>query len=168
MAKTVKSYITETNDFLTKLKGLVQLPDFLYRCLVGLYPNIPHGLSTLRTPIDLRTEKKFQLVGLAETIVRNNILNFNLKTYRQKRDTTIDTKFIPPYFTFKSSLKLSLKQIEFKPYVWWGYIDFFVWRHRGETLNVFNNSLNKILLYHQFLDATAVIEVGVLKRLFFC
>ena len=100
--------------------------------------------------------------------MRNNILNFNLKTYRQKRDTTIDTKFIPPYFTFKSSLKLSLKQIEFKPYVWWGYIDFFVWRHRGETLNVFNNSLNKILLYHQFLDATAVIEVGVLKRLFFC
>ena len=52
IAKKVKSYIKDTNDFLKKLRSLTNLPDNCLLCtmdVVGLYPNIPHdeGLSAL-------------------------------------------------------------------------------------------------------------------------
>ena len=53
IAKKVKSYIKDTNDFLKKLRSLTNLPGNSLLCtmdVVGLYPNIPHdkGLSALR------------------------------------------------------------------------------------------------------------------------
>ena len=54
--------------------------------VIGLYPNIPHEcLSCLRKHLDLRTEKEISidtLVGLAKTVFKNNIFNFNVKTFR--------------------------------------------------------------------------------------
>ena len=62
LAREVKSYIKDTNDFLKKLRSLPNLPDDIILCnvdVVGLYPNIPHdeGLSDLRKRLDLRQEK---------------------------------------------------------------------------------------------------------------
>ena len=37
------------------------------------------------------------LLELAELVLRNNIFNFNERTLKQKRGTTIGTKFAPPY-----------------------------------------------------------------------
>ena len=59
LAREVKSYIKDTNDFLKKLRSLPNLPDDIILCtvdVVGLYPNIPHdeGLSSLRKRLDLR------------------------------------------------------------------------------------------------------------------
>ena len=56
----------DTNHFLWKIKTLGQLPKGANLCtidVVGLYPNIPHeeGLTSLRTFLDARTEKKRQL-----------------------------------------------------------------------------------------------------------
>ena len=53
IAKKVKSYIKDPNDFLKKLRSLTNLPGNSLLCtmdVVGLYPNIPHdkGLSALR------------------------------------------------------------------------------------------------------------------------
>ena len=53
MAREVKSYMKDTNDFLKKLRSLPNLPDNIILCIVdvvGLYPNIPHdeGLPALR------------------------------------------------------------------------------------------------------------------------
>ena len=45
IAKKVKSYIKDTNDFLKKLRSLTNLPDHCLLCtmdVLGLYPNIPH------------------------------------------------------------------------------------------------------------------------------
>ena len=62
IAKKVKSYIKDTNDFLKRLRSLTYLPGNSLLCTmdaVGLYPNIPHdeGLSALRKRLDERDEK---------------------------------------------------------------------------------------------------------------
>ena len=61
LAREVKSYMKDTNDFLKKLRSLPNLPDNIILCIVdvvGLYPNIPNdeGLSALRKRLDLRQE----------------------------------------------------------------------------------------------------------------
>ena len=62
IAKKVKSYIKDTNDFLKKIRSLTNLPDNCLLCtmdVVGLYPNIPHdeGLSALRKRLNERDKK---------------------------------------------------------------------------------------------------------------
>ena len=62
IAKKVKSYITDTNDFLKKLCSLRNLPGNSLLCtmdVVCLYPNIPHdeGLSVLRKRLNERDKK---------------------------------------------------------------------------------------------------------------
>ena len=45
LAREVKCYIKDTNDFLKKLRSLTNLPNDIILCsvdVVGLYPNIPH------------------------------------------------------------------------------------------------------------------------------
>ena len=59
LAREVKSYIKDTNDFLKKLRYLPNLHDDIILCtvdVVGLYPNIPHdeGVPALRKRLDLR------------------------------------------------------------------------------------------------------------------
>ena len=100
LAREVKSYIKDTNDFLKKLCSLPNLPYDIILCtvdVVGLYPNIPHeekGLSALRKRQDLRQEKDVTtstLVELAEVVLKKNIFTFKEKTLKQRRGTAIDT-----------------------------------------------------------------------------
>ena len=155
LAREVKSYIKDTNDFLKKLRSLPNLPDDIILCtadVVGLYPNIPHeeGLSALRKRLDLRQEKDVTtstLVELAEVVIKNNIFTFKEKTLKQKRGTAIGTKFAPPYsILFMAELEEEiLSEIELKPYLWWRYIDdiFFLWEHGEEKLKGFIEYLNE-------------------------
>ena len=93
IAKKVKSYIKDTNDFLKKLRSLTNLPGNSLLCtmdVVGLYPNIPHdeGLSALRKRLNERDKKDVStdtLVELAELVLKNNIFNFNERTLKQKK-----------------------------------------------------------------------------------
>ena len=92
LAREVKSYIKDTNDFLKKLRSLPNLPDDIIFCTVdifGLYPNILHdeGLSALRKRPDLRQKKDVTtstLVELAQVLLKNNIFTFMKKTLKQK------------------------------------------------------------------------------------
>ena len=127
LAREVKSYIKDTNDFLKKLRSLPNLPDDISLCtvdVVGFYPNIPHdeGLSALRKRLDLRQEDvtTSTLVELAELVLKNNIFTFKEKTLKQKRGTAIGTKFAPPYsILFMAELEEeSLSEAELKPYLW--------------------------------------------------
>ena len=67
---------------------------------------------------------------------------------KQKRGTSIGTKFAPPYsILFMAELKEEvLQKIDFKPYLWWRYIDdiFFFWEHGEEKLKSFIDNINKI------------------------
>ena len=130
MAREVKSYIKDTNDFLKKLRSLPNLPDDIILCtadVVGLYPNIPHdeGLSVLRKRLDLRQEKGVTtstLVELAEVVLKNNIFTFMEKTSKQKRGRAIGTKMLYSIIyihMFMAKLEEEiLNEIELKPYLW--------------------------------------------------
>ena len=65
LAKKVKSYIKDTNHFLSILKSLGKLPQGAILCTtdaIGLYPNIPlsEGLTLLRRFLELRGMQKRQ------------------------------------------------------------------------------------------------------------
>ena len=74
LPQKVKSYIKDTNYFLSKLKNLGKLPQGAILCtiyVVGLYPDIPHseGLTSLRRFFELRDNKQISsetLIELAE------------------------------------------------------------------------------------------------------
>ena len=98
--------------------------------VVGLYLNIPHeeGLYALRERLNERMEKHVSsdtLCDLAEDVLKSNFLKFDKKTVKQKRGTAIGTKFAPPYsILFMAELEEEiLRKAEFKPYLWWRYID---------------------------------------------
>ena len=60
------------------------------------------------------------LVELAEVVVKNNVLTFGKKTLKQLRETAIRTKFAPPYsILFMAELEI-LREVELKPYLWYG------------------------------------------------
>ena len=155
LAQAVKSHIKDTNDFLNKLRSLIKLPSDIVLCtvdVVGLYPNIPHeeGLSALRKRLDNRKEKYIStdtLCDLAEVVLKNNIFKFSKKIFKEKRGTAIGTKFAPPYsILFMAELEEAiLKEADFKPYLWWRYIDdiFFLWEHGEEKSRSFINDINK-------------------------
>ena len=156
IAKKVKSYMKDTNDFLKKLRSLTNLPGKSLLCtmdLVGLYPNIPHdeGLSALRKRLNERDKKDLStdtLVELAELVLKNNIFNLNEETLKQKRGTAIRTKFAPLYsiLSMAELEKLILEKIDKKPYLWWRNINdiFFTREHGEEMLRNFVETLNEI------------------------
>ena len=62
LTQKVKSYIKDTNHFLSKLESLGKLRQGVILCTIdvaGLYPNIPHseGLNFLRRFLELRVTK---------------------------------------------------------------------------------------------------------------
>ena len=156
IAKKVKSYINDTNDFLKKLCSLTNLPSNSLLCtmdVVGLYPNIPpdEGLSALRKRLNESDKKDVStdtLVEFAELVLKNNIFNFNKRTLKQKRGTAIGTKFAPPYsILFMAELEEKILEIvDNKPYIWWRYIDdiFFIWEHGEEKFRDFVQTLSEI------------------------
>ena len=97
LAREVKSYIKDTDDFLKKLRSLTNLPNDIILSsvdVVGLYPNIPHdeGLSALQKRLELRREKKVStsmLVELAQVVLKNNVFTFGKKTLKQLRGIAI-------------------------------------------------------------------------------
>ena len=70
--------------------------------VVGLYPNISHGegLASFRWFLEIRDNKHIAcdtLTELSEVVLKNNIFEFDEKTFKQKRGTAIGTKFAPSY-----------------------------------------------------------------------
>ena len=164
LAQKVKSSIKDTNHFLNKIKKIGSLPDGAILCtmdVVGLYPNIPHGegLDSLRRYLETRDNKRISsdtLTELAEVVLKNNIFEFDEKTFKQKRGTAIGTKFAPPYtILFMANLEEKmLEGFEKKPMIWWRYIDdiFFIWEHGEESLKVFIEQVN---MFHSTIKFTA-------------
>ena len=108
LAQRGKSYFKDTNHFLNKIKKIGKLPKRAILCamdvvctmdVVGLCPNIPHGegLASLREFLETKDSKQISsdtLAELAEIALKNNIFEFEEKTFKQKRGTAIETKFL--------------------------------------------------------------------------
>ena len=133
LVQKVKSYIRDTNHFLSKLKSLGKLPKGAILSttdVAGLYPNILRSerLTSLRRFLELRDNKQISsdtLIELAEIVLKNNIFEFDEKTFRQVHGTATGTKFAPPYaILFMADLEEKiLSAFEEKPMIWWRYID---------------------------------------------
>ena len=133
LARQVKSYIKDTNDFLRKLDGLENLPKDSLMCtidVVGLYPNIPHdeGIAAVKKALERRDDKSISsesLLELTELVLKNNIFEHNGEFFKQKQGTAIGTKMAPPYaILFMDELENTIIEgFRLKPYVWWRYID---------------------------------------------
>ena len=163
LSKKVKSFIKDTNDFVCKLKNIKDLPNDALMVtidVVGLYPSIPHeeGLLAMRRALEKRESKDVStesLCELAEIVLKNNIFEFNEKTYRQLRGTAIGTKMAPPYaILFLAELEEAfLQTCEFKPKAWYRYIDdiFMIWTHGEDKLKEFLEKLNN---FHKTIKFT--------------
>ena len=92
------------------------------------------------------------LTELAEVVFKNNIFEFDKKTFKQKRGTAIVTKFAPPYaiLFMEDFKKKMLESFEKKPMIWWRYIDgiFFIWGH-GEVF------IEQVNMFHSTIEFTA-------------
>ena len=92
LAKRVKSFVKDTNDFLRKLDDLKNLPKGALLCTVdvgGLYPNIPHneGLLAVKEALKNRDDQAIStesLMELVEIVLKNNIFEHDDKFYKQK------------------------------------------------------------------------------------
>ena len=81
------------------------MPDGAIFCridVVGLYPNILHGegLVSLHKFLETRNNKQIlsdTLTELVKVALKNNIFEFDEKTFKQKRGTAIVTKFATSY-----------------------------------------------------------------------
>ena len=154
LAKSVRSYIKDTNHFLQKIQSLGNLPEDAILCtidVVALYPSIPHneGLGVLRKALDSKADRSVStdsLMDLAEVVLKNNMFEFNGRFYHQIRGTAIGTKCAPPHsILFLADLEEKLlHSYDFKPSVWWRYIDdvFLIWTHGEEELQKFVDCLN--------------------------
>ena len=155
LAKQVKSFVKDTNDFLKKLSKLPSLPENFLLCtvdVVGFYPSIPYkdGLEALRVALDGREDKNVStesLLDLAKCVLDNNVFEHKGEIFRQKQGTAIGTKMAPNYaILFMSKLEeMILSTSSLKPMVWWRYIDdvFFLWEHDEESLKLFLEHLNQ-------------------------
>ena len=105
LTKKQKSYIKDTNHFLRKLKSLRKLPQGAILCTIGvvdLYPNILYseGLNFLQRFLEMRDNKQISsdtLIELAKIVLKYNFFEFNQKTFKQVRGTSIGTTFAPLY-----------------------------------------------------------------------
>ena len=88
--------------------------------------------------------------------MKNNIFEFDEKTFKQKRGTAIGTQFAPPYaILYMADLEEKLLEIfEKKAMIWWKYLDdiFFIWEHSEESLRDFIIQVN---LFHPTIKFTA-------------
>ena len=95
----VKSYIKDTNNFLTKLTDLPELPEDSIICttdVVGLYSIIPNeeGMRFLKNVLEKKTNKNVFtdiLIELAELVLQNNYFEFNDRYLKQTQGTATGT-----------------------------------------------------------------------------
>ena len=154
MVSQSRSYVKDTNHFLSRLSKLGKIPEGALLCtvdVVGLYSSIPHGegLEAIREALDRRENPGVAtdtLAGLASLVLENNYFEFNDRLYRQKLGTAIGTKFAPACANLLMT-RLEERLLDAsaeKPLVWMRFIDdvFFIWTHGEEKLKSFINHLN--------------------------
>ena len=109
--------------------------------------------------MELRDNKQISsdtLKKYAKIVLKNNIFEFDEKSFKQMRGTAIGLKFAPPnaiFFMTDLEEKI-LNAFDEKPIIWWRYIDniFFIWEHEEESLEKFLNKLNN---FHSTIKCTA-------------
>ena len=167
-------YIRDSGDFIDKKKriGKISEGSFLETAdVVALYPSIPNnkGILALKQKLEEQQSTKistYDLVKLAEFVLRNNLFEFNDKVKQQISGTAIGTKFAPPYaciYMDKTETDF-LKTQDLQPFIWLRYIDdiFFIWTHGEAELKRFMEKLNQFLPNLKFTYESSQKKVAFL------
>ena len=152
-ARLCKSFIRDTNDFLTKLKSIKNIPKnsiFVTMDVSSLYTNIDHeeGAQACYEKLETRLNKTVPsttLKNLILLILKSNIFRFGNNFYHQIKGTAMGTPMAPNYANlFMDKFETSLLNDFFnktgkKPFIWLRYIDdiFFIWTEGHESLQDF-------------------------------
>ena len=99
------SFIKNTNDFIKKFKELQDLPDDFILCtidVVGLYSNISYkeGPKAIRKALDKREDETIStdsIILLEKCALKNNLLEQNMRYFKQFQGTVVRTKFALHY-----------------------------------------------------------------------
>ena len=170
LARTVRSYVRDTQHFLQILADLPTLPGDALLATVdvsSLYTNIPHkdGLKALVHYLNQRQDKTphtFVLVTLARFVLTMNCFRFDEDFYQQTSGTAMGTKMAPNYaILFMARLEEAfLSEVEPSPLVWLRYIDdiFLVWTHGQQALDDFLHKLNS---HHDTIKFTSECGLSI-------
>jgi len=159
--RKIPSYIKDTTDFLNKITTLGHIPSTAILCTIdvsALYTNIPHS-EGIQASLDalhgLQSPTPRTIDLLMKTILNSNCFEFNGAYYEQIHGTAMGTCMAPNYANlFMGKLEKSfIETQEFKPYIWYRFIDdiFMIWLHGPDKLNNFILALN---LYHNTIKFT--------------
>ena len=148
------------------------MPDGTILCtmnVAGLYPNIPHGKVLCFAVIS------DNLTELEELVLKNNIFEFDPKSFKQKRGTHFAPSYAIAFMT--DCEKNMLKFFEKKPMILLRYVDdlLFILDHGEESskvlikqVNMFHTTIKFTAEYSKeevhFVDVNMKLIHGKLKR----
>ena len=141
---TTKSYIRDTQDFITKIKELGPIPQgaiLVTLDVSSLYTNIPNkeGITAVADQLrkhQTKTGISSYILDLLKLVLHNMYFEFNGDYFLQIGGTAMGTALAPNYaniFIDKFETK-SLDNYPLKPLIWKRFIDdiFMVWTHSEE------------------------------------
>ena len=153
-----KSYVRDTQHFISRLKELGKIPLIKTALIVtldvsSLYINIPNHEGILAVAKHLRRDPEKQktdphLLKLLELVLHSMSFNFNGNHYLQTGGTAMATAAAPNYaniFMDRFETK-ALENWPLKPLLWLRFIDdiFMIWTHGEDKLQEFITYLNSI------------------------
>jgi hypothetical protein len=111
----VKSYVRDTQHFITKIRNAPPLPQVAYLAtmdIVSLYINIPNHQALIAIADHRRKDQEMKDIGpyilkLAELCLYNTTFEFNGEHYMPIRETSMGNPFDPSeHFSLKISRKI--------------------------------------------------------------
>ena len=158
LMKDLPSYLKDTTQFINKIKNIKVAPDTLLVTVdvKSLYTSIPHkdGIKACSEAL-LSTVDSFPdrpdpsvLSCLLEIVLKNNILEFDGKAYKQTQGIAMGTKLAPAYTNiFMGVLEYNIFfHATLKPSYHRRYIDgiFIFWPHPEADLKKFLLHMNSL------------------------
>jgi hypothetical protein len=173
----VKTYVRDTQDFITKIRATPPLPEGSYLVtmdIVSLYTNIPNHEALVAIAHHLRSDPEMASIGpyilkLADLCLHNTNFEFNGEHYLQIGGTSMGNPFAP------SEANLFLGKLEEKVYKGTNnkpdnplrYIDdgFFYWTTGLDNLNDFITYMNQQHNTIKFTFEMSQVEIPFLDTM---
>ena len=169
-----KSYVRDTQHFISRLKQLGKIPDgaqLVTLDVSSLYTNIPNREGILAVADHLRADPEKQKIGphllkLLELVLHSMSFNFNGDHYLQVGGTAMGTAAAPNYanlFMDRFETK-ALDNWPLKPLLWLRFIDdiFMIWTHGDDNLTEFITYLNSIHPTIKFTPESSLTQINFL------
>ena len=173
-----KSYIRDTQDFISKIKELGPIPEGAILCILdasSLYTNIPNHEGILAVAERLRSDSGKTLIAkfildLLTVVIHNMNFEFYSENFLQTGATTMGTLLAPNYgnLVMDRFETRALAGYHLKPLIWKRFIDdvFMIWTHCKDSLKKFIiEFLNSLHLTIKFTHEFGITSIDFLTPL---